>query len=132
MISMRPYLLRSLYEWVIDNDLTPYLLVDAEFDQIEVPRQYVENGQIILNIAPSAVQNLTLDNEWVSFNARFSGRPFSVFIPVAAVLAIYAKENGKGMFFQPEESDSLPPTSPQTPHNPPRPRRQKPQLKLVK
>jgi stringent starvation protein B len=131
MISMRPYLLRALYEWVIDNDLTPYLLVNAEYEQVEVPRQYVENGQIILNIAPSAVQNLTLDNEWVSFNARFSGRPFSVFIPVAAVLAIYAKENGKGMFFQAEDTDEVSPPPPSNSPSKP-PRRQKPKLTLVK
>jgi stringent starvation protein B len=111
--------------------LTPYLLVNADHDQVEVPRQFVENGQIILNIAPMAVQGLTLDNEWVSFSARFSGRSFSVFVPVLAVLAIYAKENGKGMFFQPEEEQE---TSPPPPPEPPRrpPRRGKPILTRVK
>ncbi|RKZ86690.1 MAG: ClpXP protease specificity-enhancing factor [Candidatus Parabeggiatoa sp. nov. 3] len=112
MTSMRPYLLRALYEWIVDNGLTPYLLVNADHDQVEVPRQFVENGQIILNIAPMAVQGLTLDNEWVSFSARFSGRSFSVFVPVLAVLAIYAKENGKGMFFQPEEEQETSPPPP--------------------
>jgi stringent starvation protein B len=130
MTSMRPYLLRALHEWILDNGLTPYVLVDANHEKVEVPSQYIENGRIILNITPMAVQGLTMDNDWISFSARFSGKAFSVFIPVAAVLAIYAKENGKGMFFQPEEeSDETPP--PPTPNNPP-PRRAKPVLKRVK
>jgi stringent starvation protein B len=131
MTSMRPYLLRALYEWIVDNGLTPYILVNAEHEEVEVPTQFIENGQIILNIAPMAVQGLTLDNEWVSFSARFSGRAFSVFVPVVAVLAIYAKENGKGMFFQPEEEqDTSPPPPPEPPRRPPR--RGKPVLKRVK
>ncbi|RKZ40454.1 MAG: ClpXP protease specificity-enhancing factor [Gammaproteobacteria bacterium] len=136
MISMRPYLLRALYDWIVDNGLTPHLLVNAEHEQVEVPNQYIENGQIILNISQSAVQSLNLDNDWVTFTARFSGQPFSVFVPVVAVLAIYAKENGKGMFFQAEDSDGenvplpgqpLPPPSPKKP-----PRRSKPILRRVK
>lgn len=130
MTSMRPYLLRALYEWIVDNGLTPYLLVNADYEEVEVPRQYVEKGQIILNISPMAVQGLTLDNKWVSFSARFSGRPFSVFVPTPAVLAIYAKENSKGMFFQPEEADETPPPPPKTPPRPPR--RSKPILRRVK
>jgi stringent starvation protein B len=130
MTSMRPYLLRALHEWILDNGLTPYVLVDANHEKVEVPSQYIENGRIILNITPMAVQGLTMDNDWISFSARFSGKAFSVFIPVAAVLAIYAKENGKGMFFQPEEeSDETPP--PPNSDNPP-PRRAKPILKRVK
>ena len=133
MTSMRPYLLRSLYEWIVDNGLTPYLLVNAEHEQVEVPSQFVENGQIILNIAPMAVQGLTLENDWVSFSARFSGRSFSVFVPVSAVLAIYAKENGKGMFFQAEEEQETSPSPPPLPEPPRRPpRRGKPILKRVK
>ncbi|HDN25901.1 MAG TPA: ClpXP protease specificity-enhancing factor [Thioploca sp.] len=128
MTSMRPYLLRALYDWIVDNGFTPYLLVDAEHEQAEVPRHYVENGQIILNISPTAVQGLTLDNDWVSFSARFSGSAFSVFVPPAAIMAVYAKENGKGMFFQHEEADE---TSPE-PSPPPPPRRSKPVLRRVK
>ena len=134
MISMRPYLLRALYDWIVDNRLTPYLLVNADYEKVEVPRQYVEKGQIILNISPMAVQGLTLDNDWVSFSARFSGRPFSVFVPTPAVLAIYARENSKGMFFQPEENENEPDeTPPPPPKSPPRPpRRSKPILRRVK
>ncbi len=130
MTSMRPYLLRALHDWIVDNGLTPYILVNADYEGVQVPHQYIENGQIILNTSPMAVQGLTLDNDWVSFTARFSGRPFSVFVPTAAVLAVYAKENGKGMFFQPEESDETSPTPPETPPRPPR--RQKPVLRRVK
>jgi len=128
MTPMRPYLLRAMHEWIMDNGLTPYLLVNADHEEAKVPRQYVEDGKIILNISPTAVQGLTLNNDWVSFRTRFSGQPFSVFVPAIAVLAVYAKENGKGMFFQPEESDEQTAESP-----PPRPpRRSKPVLKLVK
>ena len=129
MTSMRPYLLRGLYDWIVENGLTPYLLVNADQEHVEVPRHHVENGQIILNISPKAVQGLTLDNDWVSFSARFSGRAFSVFIPPAAIIAIYARENGKGMFFQPEEPDEI---SNEPPPPPKPPRRSKPVLRRVK
>lgn len=134
MTSMRPYLIRAIHEWIMDNAFTPYLLVNAEHKQAAVPQQYVENGKIILNISPMAVQGLTMDNEWVSFKARFSGRPHSVYVPTQAVLAIYAKENGKGMFFQPEEAaENDEPTTPSPPAEPPKPPpRSKPKLKLVK
>ncbi|NJO16517.1 MAG: ClpXP protease specificity-enhancing factor [Thioploca sp.] len=128
MTSMRPYLLRAIHQWIVDNGLTPYLLVDATQPKVEVPGQYIENGKIILNTSPTAVQGLTLDNDWVSFSARFSGRAFSIFIPVSAILAVYAKENGKGMFFKPEENtDETPP-----PTSAPPPPRSKPVLKRVK
>ena len=137
MKSMRPYLLRALYEWIVDNELTPHLLVNAEHEQVEVPSQYVENGQIILNISQMAVQGLTLGDDWVSFTTRFSGQPFSVFVPVKAVLAVYAKENGKGMFFQTEDYDkeNVPLTEPQQappPKIPTPPLRTKPVLRRVK
>jgi len=136
MKSMRPYLLRALYEWIVDNELTPHLLVNAEHEQVEVPSQYVENGQIILNISQMAVQGFSIGNDWVSFTTRFSGQPFSVFVPVKAVLAVYAKENGKGMFFQTEDYDkeNAPLTEPQAPPPkiPPPPRRTKPVLRRVK
>lgn len=117
----QPYLLRAIYEWIVDNDLTPYLLVDASNDDVHVPRHYIENGKIVLNIAPRAVNNLTLNNEAVQFNARFSGKPMDVFLPTQAVLAIYAKENGQGMVFN--EIDSTEP-------DPPKP--DKPNLRVVK
>ncbi|MGD2119966.1 MAG: ClpXP protease specificity-enhancing factor [Chromatiales bacterium] len=112
MTSNRPYLIRALYEWLLDNDLTPHLLVDASGDQVVVPGQFVEDGRIVLNINPSAVMNLQLGNDMISFNARFAGKPTDILIPPDAVLGIYARENGRGMLFpdevEAEESDDGP------------------------
>ncbi|MFT5133623.1 MAG: stringent starvation protein B [Gammaproteobacteria bacterium] len=105
MTSTRPYLLRALYEWMIDNGLTPHLLVDAKAEHVDVPRQYVENDKIVLNITPDAIQDLNIGNEFLSFNARFAGKSQHILTPVAAVLAIYAKENGEGMVFPEEETE---------------------------
>lgn len=98
----RPYLLRAFYDWLLDNDLTPHLVVDATMPYVNVPFEYVQEGQIVLNIAPRAVGNLELGNEKVSFNARFGGRPMLVTVPLYAVMAIYARENGAGTMFDPE------------------------------
>ena len=102
MTPSRPYLLRAFYEWLLDNDMTPHLLVDANAQMVQVPQQFARDGQIVLNIAPQAVVAFTMDNEAVSFNARFGGVPQQVYIPMAAVLAIHARENGVGTFFPPE------------------------------
>ncbi|MGF1705789.1 ClpXP protease specificity-enhancing factor [Enterovibrio baiacu] len=98
----RPYLLRAFYDWLLDNDLTPHLVVDATLPYVNVPMEYVQDGQIVLNIAPRAVGNIELGNNDVTFNARFGGRPMQVNVPMYAVLAIYARENGAGTMFDPE------------------------------
>jgi stringent starvation protein B len=98
MTSTRPYLLRAMYEWIVDNGCTPHLLVDATLAGVVVPRQYVDKGVIVLNVAPSAVRDLELGNEQVSFSARFAGTPQEIRVPVPAVQAIYARENGQGIF----------------------------------
>lgn len=103
MTSNRPYLLRAIYEWLVDNDCTPHLVVGVDAPGVVVPGQFVKDGQIVLNVGPSAVQNLQMSNELVSFNARFGGAPMQVSFPPAAVLGIYARENGQGMLFPPEE-----------------------------
>jgi len=103
--SSRPYLVRAIHEWLIDNNLTPYLLVDAEHKDVQVPDAYVENGKIVLNVSTTAVQQLQMDNTAVSFNARFSGSPTNIYIPIEACMAIYSKENGKGMVFKEEKDD---------------------------
>ena len=103
MTSNRPYLIRALYDWLVDNGQTPYLLVNAEHSGTVVPRQFVEEGRIILNIDPAAVSHLQLGNEWISFSARFSGVSEDILVPPAAVQGIYAKENGQGMLFPDEE-----------------------------
>ncbi|MCT4702011.1 ClpXP protease specificity-enhancing factor [Enterobacteriaceae bacterium H20N1] len=100
----RPYLLRAFYEWLLDNQLTPHLVVDVTLPGVHVPMEYARDGQIVLNIAPRAVGNLELANNEVRFNARFGGVPRQVFVPMAAVLAIYARENGAGTMFEPETS----------------------------
>lgn len=110
MTSSRPYLIRALYEWIVDNSLTPHLVVYAKGDGVEVPQQYVnKDGQIVLNVAPTAVMGLGLDNDAVTFNARFGGIPTDIYVPCASVLGIYARENGQGMMFEPEPQTPPPP-----------------------
>ncbi len=102
MTARRPYMLRAVYEWLVDNQLTPHLVVDAEQPGCQVPFEFVKDGQIVLNIAPSAVGNLQLTNDHVEFNARFSGKPHRVYVPMVAVVALYARENGAGTIFEEE------------------------------
>lgn len=106
MTSNRPYLLRAFYEWIVDNNGTPYLVVDATQVGVKVPPQHVQNGQIVLNISPGAVGNLELGNDAIRFNARFGGAPFAICVPLKAALAIYARENGAGTMFSPDEYDA--------------------------
>ena len=107
MNSSRPYLMRAMYEWIVDNNLTPYLLVSADEPDVQVPVEHVNNGKIILNVDPNAVQNLNMSGTEISFSARFGGKPTEVFVPVSAALAIYARENGRGMVFN--DDDETPP-----------------------
>ncbi len=100
MNSSRPYLLRALYEWILDNQCTPYLLVNAGYPETVVPQNFVEDGQIVLNVSPSAVRQLDMDNDRVTFDGRFGGVPQQVWLPVQSVMAIYARENGQGMVFE--------------------------------
>lgn len=103
MTPSRPYLVRAIYEWLVDNQATPYLLLDATAQGVRVPLQYIKDGKIVLNIAPHAVKELLVHNEGVSFSARFNGAAMSITAPMSAVLAIYARENGQGMFFDANE-----------------------------
>lgn len=109
MTSLKPYLIRSIYEWIIDNNLTPHLLVDATHPHAILPEKYIEDNRIVLNIRPEAINDLSLGNTLIEFNARFNGQPTHILAPVAAVIALYAKENGKGMAFDQEEEDTSPP-----------------------
>ncbi len=99
----RPYLVRAIYEWINDNALTPYLLINAEERGVFVPQQYIKDGQIVLNIAPHAVQQLLMDNDSVGFSARFGGVAQQVYVPMRAIMGLYARENGQGLFFDPNE-----------------------------
>lgn len=113
--SRRPYLVRAMYEWLVDNDYAPHLLVDVTVDGVEVPDGYARDGKLVLNISPSAVRELDMGNEYVSFQGRFSGRAMTVWLPVRSVLAIYAKENGEGMMLQGLDDDQPPPDGPPEP-----------------
>lgn len=96
--STRPYLIRALYEWCTDNGLTPYVAVQVD-DSVQVPREYVKDGEIVLNISFDATSSLKLGNDLIVFSARFAGKPREIMIPVDRVIAIYARENGQGMAF---------------------------------
>jgi stringent starvation protein B len=106
----RPYLARAIYEWICDNNLTPYLLVDATQPHTEVPVQFVQDGQIVLNIVPHAVNQLLMSNEAITFSARFGGVSKDIYVPIQAVLGLYARENGQGLFFDPDEYNNIQPT----------------------
>jgi stringent starvation protein B len=128
MTLLKPYLIRAIYDWIVDNNCTPYLLVNAEAKDVIAPRQYVEDGKIVLNLRPQAVHGLALGDRQIEFSARFGGTPMQVRVPIAAVLAIYARENGRGMVFEEGEEDNTPPPSP-TGEKPSKPR---PTLTVVK
>lgn len=129
MSSSRPYLIRALYEWILDNDCTPYVLVNAGFPGTAVPDGFVEGGQIVLNLSPSAIRALEMDNERVCFDGRFGGVAQQVWIPIGAVMAIYARENGQGMVF--EIDTETPPEDNDPTDEPPKPAG-RPSLKVVK
>lgn len=134
MTSTKPYLVRAFNEWILDNQLTPYLLINAAHPHVTVPKEYVQDNKIVFNITPGIVSTLSITNEVVEFDARFSGRQKHIYAPMTAVLAIYAKENGRGMVFEPEPeiedeaggNNGVPPSDP----NPPK--KGKPSLKVIK
>jgi stringent starvation protein B len=131
MTPSRPYVMRALYEWIVDNDCTPYLLVDAAGSDVVVPQQYVKDGQIVLNISPGAVMDLSIANEAVTFNGRFGGLAIDVFVPISAVLGIYARENGQGMVFETEDVSHNDP-EPDGPEPPDIKPDKRPSLKIVR
>ena len=142
MNSSRPYLVRALYEWIVDNDCTPHILVNAEYRAVQVPEGFATDGQIVLNVSPTAVRHLHMDNEAVSFEGRVSGVAHTLYVPVGAIMGIYARENGQGMVFDPEvpsleddeldmEEEGLDDDQPPPGGQPPRPSG-RPSLKVVK
>jgi stringent starvation protein B len=128
---MKPYLIRGIYEWIADNQWTPYMLVNAEDEASNVPMQHVNDGKIILNVRDEAVQQLRLGNELIEFNARFGGSPMHVSFMVNSVLGIYAKENGQGMVFD-AKNDNSDDTPPDPPPTPPQEKPKRPNLRIVK
>jgi stringent starvation protein B len=120
--------MRALYDWIVDNECTPYVLVDATAADVMVPQQFVKDGQIVLNISPGAVMDLNIGNEAMAFNGRFGGVATDIYVPIIAVVGIYARENGQGMVFEPEESTDPPDEPPPDPIKP----EGRPSLKIVK
>ena len=109
--SNKSYLLRAIYEWIVDNGGTPHVVLFAENPKVSVPQHYVENGKIVLNVSPTAARDLLIDSDGISFSARFGGKPFTIFSPIGAVMALYASENNEGLSFEPVDDD-VPPDSP--------------------
>jgi len=109
MTSTKPYLLRAIFEWAEDNDFTPQVLVDADIDGVEVPRNHVVDGQIVLNISSTAVQLHAMDNHCLSFSARFSGVEQDIYLPIESIMAIFARENSQGIFFEDADDDGTDP-----------------------
>ena len=134
----RPYMVRALYQWIEDNALTPYLMVDATVENVQVPVQHVQDGRIVLNIASRATGNMSMENDFIHFSARFGGVSQELWIPITAVMGIYAKENQQGMFFDPTEYENYQPAddvAPTTSNNiaAPKPKRDnKAGLKVLK
>ncbi len=104
MTSSKPYLVRALYDWILDNDATPYILVDTTLAGVRVPPGIASDGKVVLNLAPQAIQKLEIDNDYIAFSARFGGVAEDVYCPMPALLAIYARENGEGMMFPAEDN----------------------------
>ena len=109
MTPNKPYLIRAIHEWICDNGLTTHMAVNANFPGVEIPVDFVQDGQIVLNIAPRAVQHFVADNDEIRFSARFHGEPMTVRVPVPAVLAVFARENGQGMAFPADDEPPEPP-----------------------
>ncbi len=129
-ISTKPYLIRALYEWCVDSGFTPQLLVAVD-DKTRVPAGFVKDGQIVLNISAGATRNLTIDNDWIQFSARFGGVSHEIAVPIERVAAIFARENGQGLHFEPVETGSLATAQPSD-DEPPSPPKGRPSLKVVK
>ena len=123
MTSNKPYLMRATIEWIVDNQLTPHLVVNTLVDGVSVPEGFSQDGQITLNISANAVRDFELNNDSVSFSAKFNGLPCELYIPCRAVLGVIAQENGQGIFFEIEEFEEPPPQKPS---------KGRPGLKLVK
>lgn len=105
----RPYMVRALYQWIEDNEFTPYLMVDATAENVQVPTEHVQDGRIVLNIASRATGNMSMENDYINFSARFGGVSQEIWVPLTAVMGIYAKENSQGMFFDSKEYDNYEP-----------------------
>ncbi|MEX0943526.1 MAG: ClpXP protease specificity-enhancing factor [Pseudomonadales bacterium] len=134
MNSSVPYLIRAINEWILDNEFTPYLILDIRAEGLSVPMEYAQDGQIVLNISPVATRDLTIGNDAIAFSGRFGGVAHEIYAPIGAVLGIVAKENGEGMWFPKEDPDpNEPPPEPSGKAGPGRKKKGgPPKLKVVK
>ena len=140
MTSNKPYLIRALYEWLVDNDATPHIMVNTTIDDVMIPDGIDKDGQVVLNIATRSVQGLEMENTHIAFTARFSGAPHNIYIPISAVMAIYSMEDGEGMMFAEDTSVNAPSVvdtsissnKTQSKPLPGKPKKKKPGLKIVK
>jgi stringent starvation protein B len=130
MTSNKPYLIRAFYDWIVDNQLTPYILVNSDYQGVQVPKEHIRHDRIVLNISPTATRGLLLENDRIVFTARFSGQTEQIFLSPNAVLEIYAKENGRGIAFSVDDEEGPPPTHPSDTEV--SGSKSKPSLKLVK
>lgn len=129
MTPPRPYLVRALIDWIVDNDCTPFVAIASDAEGVTVPPGTAKDGRVVLNLSASATRNLQISNELLTVDCRFGGQPFHVTAPMGAVVAVFARENGKGMSFEPEEAGQAP-NADDTPTNKPPPK-QGPKLTLV-
>lgn len=132
MTSNRPYLLRALYEWLVDNDCTPHILVSIDYPGVQVPEGHAVDGQIVLNVSPNATRQLRITNEAVQFDGRFSGQVHSLYVPTPAIMAIYARENGQGMVFDMEPPPAKEAFTEEAPAPSPARPTGRPSLKVIK
>lgn len=128
MLPRKPYFLRAMHQWITDSGATPYVVVDANLEGVEIPPGYAQDGKIVLNVSFAATQHLDIGGEYLEFDARFGGVSRHVRVPLSAVLAVYASENGQGMLFDAEEEAAAPTAEPTKPDGGPK----KPSLKVVK
>lgn len=132
MTSNKPYLIRALYEWLVDNDATPHIMVNSRFPQVQIPEGIDKDGQVVLNIANRAVRGLQILNTHIEFSARFNGVPHDLYIPIQAVLAIYSLEDGEGMMFAEDDAAAEAEAQADDTHTTAAQKRNRPGLKIVK
>ncbi len=132
MTPNQPYLLKAFFDWIVDNDLTPYIVVNANHTGVQVPVDYVKDGQIVLNVSPSACAHFQMDYDSVSFQARFGGQPHRIYMPSAAIVAIYARENGAGTVFTHDVEETPAATEAQPEQTDKPATKGRPSLKVVK
>lgn len=132
MLSSRPYLVRAINEWIVDSGLTPHLLINADFPGLDVPESSIQDGRVVLNVSPSAVRDLLIDAEMLTFVARFGGVSRAVTVPIEAIEAVYARENGRGMMFPVDEDDDGSDQQHAEECDDKRDRKSRPNLKVVK